>query len=75
MPRAGGMWKNNMAMAMRDERFELSYNIDLMLDSSNIGPSSVKTNSPKSDSLVLQTVRQYFPETWLWNIHISKYNN
>jgi len=26
----------------------------------------------KVENLVLETVRQYFPETWLWNIYISK---
>jgi hypothetical protein len=35
--------------------------------------NSKKTSTqPKSESLVLQTVRQYFPETWLWNIYVSK---
>ena len=36
------------------------------------GNSKTTSMQPKVESLVLQTVRQYFPETWLWNIYVSK---
>jgi hypothetical protein len=38
------------------------------------GPAYADDIKPKAENLVLQTVRQYFPETWLWNIQISKYD-
>ena len=68
MPRNGFSWKTTNRESMLQPMMMVT-----TLDSFN-GPANAADAKPKVESLVLETVRQYFPETWLWNIHISKYD-
>ena len=69
MPRNGLSWKTSFNRESMPQPMMMVTTLDSFDGSANAG--DVK---PKAESLVLETVRQYFPETWLWNIHISKYD-
>ena len=54
---------------MRSGNMEINEMAPMMLDSMSV-PNQMK-NSVKEE-VVIQSVRQYFPETWLWSLDVSK---
>lgn len=50
-------------------------NIDFMespMMSNSIADVPMQMKKNAKDEVVIHTVRQYFPETWLWSLDVSK---
>ena len=46
--------------------------MDTQLKTQSESMPIIEMSSSKNENTVLETVRQYFPETWLWSVFISE---
>jgi hypothetical protein len=68
MPRSGAKFNNRLMESMiATAKFDEPR---LMADGPIVQASSVTSDS--SSASIIETVRDYFPETWLWSINISE---
>ena len=56
---------------LRNENLRIDYpEFSMMSNSIADVPMQMRKNA--KDEVVIHTVRQYFPETWLWSLDVSK---
>ena len=68
MPRSG-IFRSGMAIAQSDSlNVELS-SVPIFLQSNG---GATQNKAIAKESVVIETVRQYFPETWLWDIYVAE---